>query len=181
MIQMTKRTALMEGERILISKPKHWKNYILPVLTLSVTAALAIHCHRTISPDLMAGVLPAGAHDAQQAVRLIRLAVAGCAAVMIIMTLLAILDLAYTRYIITNRRIMMTCGFLRVKTSEMSLGRCETVSLTQNIYERIFRTGDLLIVTAGASIYMDDVQDVIHFRRIILNNLDTDKRTLGEY
>ena len=74
-----------------------------------------------------------------------------------------------TRYYITDRRIIITSGILTVTLSEMLLSRCETVTLSQNVLERLLGSGDIMILSAGASLILNDVPEVNSFRMTILN------------
>ena len=53
----------------------------------------------------------------------------------------------------------------------MLLSHCEMVYLKQNVYERLFRTGDVQCISAGAQLLLDDVYDAVAFKQTILRLL----------
>lgn len=161
----------MPDEKIVLSRAKHWRNYILPGLTLIMAIVIMKMTNMmtaTIIDQTYEIIMQGVQRDSSQAedlMMMMSIIIKSSAIVILLISLNSILDVMYTCYVITDKRVLMTSGFLKVRTSEMALTRCETISLTQKVHERIFSTGDLLIVTAGASIYMDDVTKVVEFRR----------------
>lgn len=163
------RFELLPDEKILLDNPKHWRNYILPVATLCLAFAglwfRLAHPEKNLVNMLSPGFLPAGVVQVMSYVEAMTMLI-------IIMAVgLDMVNTAYTRYYVTNKRIIAISGWFRVRVSEMLLDRCESVSLSQKVSERIFNSGDILCVSAGASIYLDDVYDARRFRQTIVAEL----------
>lgn len=159
----------LPDEKIVLENPKHWKNYILP--GLAVAACLAAVWLRLANPDasLLNYVSPGMVSP-----DIVLILSHGEAIVMLILILalcLSMVDTAYTRYYVTNKRIVSVSGWLNVRILEMRLDKCETVSLSQRISERLFNSGDILCVGAGSTIYLDDVYAARRFRQTIMQML----------
>ena len=165
------RFELLKDEEILISTPKHWKNYIIPTLLLAVCGFLL--WLRLTRDGILLGslvefipvVIPA---------ELVRMATyAEALALVAGIGFFAFTDLRsyYTQYYVTNKRIIISQGILNVDIAEMALEKCETVNLYQKLYERFFNSGDILCISAGASIYLDDVYDARKFKQTIINQI----------
>ena len=69
-----------------------------------------------------------------------------------------------TERALTNRRLILKCGFIRRKTEEISFNRVEEVNLSQSILQRILGSGDIKVTGTGAGEIMlkniDDPLDV---------------------
>jgi len=166
----------LPGEKIILENPKHWKNYILPGLAMAAClggiALRLSHPEANVINLLMPGTIPAAA------VLVISYGEAIVLMLLLVALGAAMVDLAHTRYYVTNRRIVSTSGWLNVRMSEMLLERVETVALSQKLSERMFNSGDILCVSAGASIYLDDVYDARGFRQRVMEemtSIDQDK------
>jgi hypothetical protein len=161
------RFELMEDESIVIVNPKHWRNYIVPatamLLALAAIAARLRHPGTSIINHLLGeAAIPL------ETVVVVSYAEAGMLLLLVVALGFAMVETAHTRYYVTTKRIIAESGWLSVRISEMLLDRCETVSMTQRVPERIFNSGDILCVSAGASIYLDDVYDARKFRQTIM-------------
>lgn len=55
----------------------------------------------------------------------------------------------FTKYIITNERLIIREGLIARKGKEIPLERIDNVSFSQTVGERILRSGDLIIESAG--------------------------------
>ena len=173
------RFELLPGEKIIIANPKHWKNYIGPVA--AAVACLAAAVLKLTQPEFNAINWILGKQYVPEAAATV---ISRLEAVVLVVTAaamaLAMVSIAFTRYYVTNQRIVAVAGWLNVRTSEMLLDRCETVSLSQRISERLFNSGDLLCISAGASIYLDDVYDARRFRQTVMAELtkhDNEKKS----
>lgn len=155
---------MMPGETVIHSVPIHWKNYIFPGLVLTLATAAGLY----LAPKAAANL------NEEPYMAVIVIAVLAVLIVTGVASASAILNLMYSRYIVTNRRIMKTNGFLATSSSEMSIHKCETVLMTQSIVQRLFRTGDLLVVTAGTTMYMKDVKDIVRFRQFIMDRITSE-------
>lgn len=165
-----KRFEPLPDEEVIIVNPKHWKNYILPVFLIIFNLALITIIAKNPglfqfvnsyisgkTAKVIAGILPA--------------AITVMCGIVIIMAIVNIIDTCYTRYYITDKRIVSISGVIHVTVAEMLLEKCETVSLSQRFTERLFNSGDILCISAGSSIYLDDVYDARKFKQTIINML----------
>lgn len=75
----------------------------------------------------------------------------------------------FTRYIITNERLIVRAGVLSRRGKEIPLEVINDVAFSQHIGERIFRSGDLLIESAGemGQSRFQDIPDPEHVQSII--------------
>ncbi|MDH4119863.1 MAG: PH domain-containing protein [Acidimicrobiia bacterium] len=60
-----------------------------------------------------------------------------------------ILDWLTTQYVVTNERVIFRAGVLSRRGKEIPLEVINDVAFTQSVLERVFRSGDLLIESAG--------------------------------
>lgn len=168
------RFELLPDEQIVIENPKHWKNYILPVLAMWLClAAIALRLRYmdiNILNELTGyAIIPEFAVTALSYIEVLTFLV------MVAALAFALADIAYTRYYVTNKRIVATAGFLNVRQNEMMLERCETVFLSQKVSERVFNSGDILCISAGAHIHLDDVYDARRFKQTIMTMITKDE------
>jgi len=56
-----------------------------------------------------------------------------------------------TDFVITNQRILVKVGWVRVRVAELSLGRVEGVRVEQSILGRIFDYGSIIVTGVGGS------------------------------
>lgn len=156
----------LPGETIVLANPKHWRNYILPTFAVFLCFAAMwlrlshpeVNILNYVRPETVPGhVVLALSYG--EALVLLTLVVALC---------LSMVETACTRYYVTDKRIVAVSGWLNVRIMEMRIDKCETVSLSQRIGERIFDSGDILCVGAGSTIYLDDVYSARRFRQTIM-------------
>lgn len=165
-----KRFELLPDEEIIISNPKHWKNYLAPGLCIAACAVAGFLKLDNINYNAV-NALTGHKVIPQGLVPYVSYLEAIVMALVIIGICIYMIDISYTRYYVTSKRIISSTGFLNVTMSEMMLDKCETVSLSQKLYERFFNSGDILCISAGASIYLDDVYDARKFKQTIVNIL----------
>ena len=153
---------------ILIEEPIHWKNYILPFTGIVATVYLMIT--RLINPDFSITNTVVGEQvisgDVQGLLTKIE------ALILALFTALLYLKVLQTMYYITTKRIISVSGILTVMFQEMLISRCEMVYLNQSVTERLFESGDILCVSAGATILLDDVYEAVKFKQTIMAQLD---------
>lgn len=165
-----KRFEPLPGERVILKSPKHWKNYIVPVLVILIClVAISVHLrYPGINLlDLCMGMdgFPAWVNSVLSCMEV---------ATMILVILdftLEVADTACTCYYVTDRRIIIVSSFLNVKTCEMLLERCETVSLRQSLPARMLNSGDIVCTSAGSCLRMEDVCGAGAFRRTLMREL----------
>jgi uncharacterized membrane protein YdbT with pleckstrin-like domain len=77
------------------------------------------------------------------------IALAGIALVWLILTLRRFLTWLFTEHVVTNERVIHRYGIVSKHGREIPLEMINSVSFSQNVFERIVGSGDLLIESAG--------------------------------
>jgi uncharacterized membrane protein YdbT with pleckstrin-like domain len=128
---------LSEGEEIIRQFRPHWRMLALPV-AWTILAAAVVVVSWVYMPDSPAwlGWVSWGITG-----------VAGIA--WIRLAFYPFISWWFTWYVLTNERLISRRGILARKGLEIPLERINDVSFHQNILERILRSGDLLIESAG--------------------------------
>lgn len=174
-----RRFETMIGETVIVSRPKHWKNHILPALSLLTCLAFASarwvfrsHTILDLFPGFTSTEVGRTLFGYVSGVKEFLVPVEMAVVLLVsLQALVAIAGIAATRYYVTDRRVVATSGLLNVRVCEILIGRIETVELNESFYERLFGSGDILIVSAGTSIYLDDVYEARRFRMILIEQM----------
>ena len=131
---------LSPGERVETEFRPHWKVLIAPIAFVILAIAIAVVLASQL--DGMPGWLSP--------------------IVVILLGLLAgrkaWFDWLFTKYVITNERLIIREGLVARHGKEIPLERIDNVSFSQTMAERILRSGDLIIKSAGEdgqSLYTD--------------------------
>ncbi len=122
---------LSPGEAVNAEFRPHWQRILIPML-MTLIAIAAVVVVLTMLEDT---------------VRWIVLGV-----VVLLWLVLAIpryLDWWFTRYIVTNERLIVRAGVLARRGKEIPLEVINDVAFSQGVLERMVRSGDLLIESAG--------------------------------
>lgn len=122
---------LSSEEEIAAAFRPHWKAIILPTLIsiLSVAAFIAV----------------AVSVDAPE----VWYAVGGILLLWLIIALPQWIKWWFTHYVITNERLIVRRGFIARQGKEIPLEVINDVAFSQTVIERVLRSGDLLIESAG--------------------------------
>jgi uncharacterized membrane protein YdbT with pleckstrin-like domain len=132
--------ALAAGEQVVIHRHPHWKRLILPVLALLLVTALAAvgsgFVNSTQWAQLTKNIL-------QGVIWGIWLTLIGWLTVWPFLTWLT------THFVVTNRRVMYRHGVLTRSGIDIPLARINSVEFRDKIFERMFRTGTLIIESAS--------------------------------
>ena len=164
-----RRFELLPDEAVLIDEPIHWKNYIFPFFGIAL--AFAVLLLKVQYPDSAGLNGLAKAYLPVKAMPIITKIEAIALLAFIAMLTVKVIRISYTRYYLTDKRIISVKGVLAVQYQEMLISRCEMVYLNQSAYERIFSSGDILCVSAGTNIFLDDVHNAVRFKQVILKLL----------
>lgn len=142
-------SVLGEGESVALDLRPHWRRLVRPLLAVPVLIGAGSYG---------AAVLPAGRlqADARWAV---------LAAVVILLLALSLrpwLRWHTTRYLVTNRRVVVRAGVLSRRGRDMPLARITDVSFTRTLLERLVGAGTLVLESAGerGQLIWTDVPDV---------------------
>ncbi|MDH3499638.1 MAG: PH domain-containing protein [Acidimicrobiia bacterium] len=122
---------LSPGEQVETEFRPHWKVLIVPAVALIVGIVVAVvlwsSLEGTARPVLAALALLAGLFvGARQWTAWL-----------------------FTKYIVTNERLIIREGLIARRGKEIPLERIDNVSYSQTVGERILRSGDLIIESAG--------------------------------
>lgn len=123
---------LSPGEHVVSEFRPHWSRVLRELLILALTIALAAIIVLTFIPDswqwwVVLGVILMAAF----------------------VTIPNIVRWRFSQYIITNERVITRSGVISREGKEIPLEVINDVGFTQSVFERIFRTGDLLVESAG--------------------------------
>lgn len=171
---MSRRINLLEGEKIILENPIHWRNYIAPVAAM-IACLIGIALRLSYKEFNLINKIEPGTIS-KDMIYLFSYGEVIIMAILLLVLSIHLIKLAYTRYYLTNKRVIKITGWVNVLMSDMLLERIETISLSQRFFERIFDSGDLLCVSAGATIYLDDVYDARGFRQTVINEMTTKKQ-----
>lgn len=121
------------NERIIMRRRRHWFVW-LPRLILYALIAVAIGVASALLGALTGGI---GAFGAVFAI------------IPLFLTLKTLIDWWTEEYILTNRRIIQSEGFINKTVLDSSLEKINDVLLTQSVAGRIFDYGDIKILTSS--------------------------------
>ena len=168
--QTSRRFQLLEDEEVLIQEPIHWKNYIKPAVVMTMTLFLFLIRITWERYSIINEI--AGRQIISDYWVVFISTVEELTFILLFMMMFSkVVTISYTRYYVTNLRIISISGVVNVYYQEMLLSRCEMVYLNQSAYERMYNCGDILCVSAGAQLFLDDVKDAVNFKQTILGIL----------
>jgi uncharacterized membrane protein YdbT with pleckstrin-like domain len=131
---------LSEGEEVVREFRPHWRMLVIPVgwTVLFIAVIVAAWMYVPASPESVAW-------------RSVLTWVITVAAVMAWFKLgfYPLISWWFTWYVLTNERLISRSGVLARKGLEIPLERINDVQFSQNILERVLRSGDLLVESAG--------------------------------
>jgi uncharacterized membrane protein YdbT with pleckstrin-like domain len=147
---------LGEDETVVMLLRPHVKRLFLPVLVLLVVAPLG---------TFAAAVVPAG--GVQGWAR--GLIAAAALLVLLRWTIVPFVVWWNTRYVITDRRLVMRHGVLTRSGHDMPLSRLNDVSFQHNLFDRIIGCGTLTVESAGerGQVVLADVPRVEQVQRVL--------------
>lgn len=161
---------LQPDEELIYDLHPHWRRLVVPFLAVPVVAALATFA-------ILAG-------PDQPAYRYAVIAVA-------IVILLFVSGLPYlrwrtTRYLVTDRRVMARSGIITRIGRDVPLYRLNDVHFENTLADRLTRSGDLVLESAGeqGQLRFVDVPRVEQVQRTIYRLMEVDdrrRRGLPEY
>ena len=72
-----------------------------------------------------------------------------------------------TKYIVTNKRVILKSGILSWDALELMLNKCEGLRITQSVLGRIFGFGSILVTTGSVTNTFKLVANPMKFRNEI--------------
>jgi uncharacterized membrane protein YdbT with pleckstrin-like domain len=145
---------LSEGEDVVLDLHPHWGQLFVPVLVLLVTCLLA---------GFGVALIPKG--GGQQIERWV---VIGVGVIVIAwLTVLPYFRWLTTRYVLTTERLVIRSGIIARHGRDVPLNRINDVSFSETVFERMLRSGTLVVESAGerGQISLTDVPRVEHVQR----------------
>lgn len=131
---------LAGDERVVLHRHPHWKRLIFPVLILLVVTALA---------SIGAAYVNSLGWD-RTATTVVSAVIAGLWLVIVgWLTLWPFLTWWTTHFVITDRRVMFRHGLLTRTGIDIPLARINSVEFRHGLFDRILRTGTLIIESAS--------------------------------
>jgi len=154
-----------DGEEIVLDLHPHWSQLVMPALVLVVVCGLGGY-----------GIAAAPHGSAHKIVQYV---VIGVAVVLIFwFTLLPYLRWVTTRYVLTTDRLILRTGIVARHGRDVPLNRVNDVSFSENLLERILRSGTLVIESAGerGQISLNNVPRVEHVQRELYRMVEDNQR-----
>ena len=127
---------LTDDERIVRQFRPHWRMLAIPVLWFIGGVVAIFLVHRVLLPD-------------EDTVALVVEAVILLAMIPLVIT--PILKWWFTLYVLTSERLVTRTGVIARSGIELPLANINNVLFNQSILERMLKSGDLLIESAGES------------------------------
>lgn len=158
---------LDDGEQVVRNLRPHWRRVVVPIALLPIVVGVASYGWFT---------LPSG--SARQPLRYAILVVA--LLILLWWTVRPLLFWLTTRYVVTNRRVLMRNGVLSRNGRDVPLTRVNDVSFSRSVVERLFGSGTLVIESAGdrGQVVLTDVPQVEAVQRDIYRLVEDEAQRL---
>ena len=152
---------LGDDEEVVLDLHPHWKRILLPALLIPVVAGLATY---------LFFIVPDG--SAQTPLRWAIIAVA--TVILLRWSLWPFLQWLTTRYVLTNRRVVIRSGVFSRSGRDIPLTRVNDVSFRHSLIDRMLRCGTLTIESAGehGQVVLPEVPSVETVQRQVLRHAE---------
>jgi uncharacterized membrane protein YdbT with pleckstrin-like domain len=127
---------MSDGEEVVLDLHPHWGQLFVPVLVFLVVVGAG---------GFGAAVIPSGRYqaDGRWAVLVVGVVVIGW------FTVLPYLRWLTTRYVLTDQRLVIRTGVIARHGRDVPLDRVNDVSFSETLFERMLRSGTLVVESAG--------------------------------
>ena len=158
---------LDDDEHVVRNLRPHWRRVVVPIALLPIVVGLASYGWFTV---------PHGA--TRQPLRYAILVVA--IAILLWWTVRPLLFWLTTRYVVTNRRVLMRNGVLSRHGRDVPMTRINDVSFQRSVVERLFGSGTLIVESAGerGQVILRDVPHVESVQRDIYRLVEDEAQRL---
>lgn len=159
---------LGDDEQVVLDLHPHWKQLVWPLLLLPLVVGLATY---------LVFIVPDG--SARTPLRWAVIALA--ALVLLRFTLWPFLRWQTTRYVLTNRRVVIRTGVFGRSGRDIPLTRVNDVSFQHTLFERMLRCGTLTIESAGehGQVVLPEVPRVELVQREVYRTVEAEVRRQG--
>jgi uncharacterized membrane protein YdbT with pleckstrin-like domain len=127
---------LTEGEHVVTQFRPHWRLMVIPIVWLILAVVAIVLVWQWIAPENTTADM---------------ITTVVVVAALIPLALAPFLRWWFTAYVLTNERLITRTGMIARAGIEIPLGNITNVVFSQNVLERILKSGDLLIESAGES------------------------------
>jgi uncharacterized membrane protein YdbT with pleckstrin-like domain len=160
-------SVLDDGEEVVRNLRPHWRRIAVPVALLPIVVGLASYGWFALPDD-----------SARKWLRWVIFVAA--VLILIWFSLRPFLNWLTTRYVVTNRRVLMRNGVMSRTGRDVPLTRVNDVSFSRSIVERLFGSGTLIIESAGdrGQVMLKDVPDVEAVQRDIYRLVEDEAQRL---
>lgn len=158
---------LDDGEVVIRNLRPHWRRVVIPIALLPIVVGLASYGWFTLPSD-----------SARRWLRYLILVVA--LLVLLRWTVRPLLFWLTTRYVVTDRRVLMRNGVMSRTGRDVPLTRVNDVSFSRSPVERLFGSGTLTIESAGdrGQVVLVDVPQVEGVQRDIYRLVEDEAQRL---
>ncbi|MDR2701401.1 MAG: PH domain-containing protein [Spirochaetaceae bacterium] len=152
-MKFIKRKNLVEGEKLLYRPELHWGYLFRPVLQI-VLIFLVLFLLKSIANSgsgSLFGVL--GASEPYSLINdIFKRTCLGVIVIFLPIFIWRILQYVYTEFGVTNKRLIIKKGIIRVFVAEIPTDRIESLYCVQGFWDRIFRSGTIYVSGIGGRI-----------------------------
>jgi uncharacterized membrane protein YdbT with pleckstrin-like domain len=158
---------LDDDEHVIRNLRPHWRRLVIPLALLPIVVGLASYAWFKV---------PHGSarHPLRYAILIVAFAV------LLWWTLRPLVFWLTTRYVVTNRRVLMRNGVLSRHGRDVPLTRVNDVSFQRSFVERLFGSGTLIVESAGerGQVVLKDVPNVEAVQRDIYRLVEDEAQRL---
>jgi uncharacterized membrane protein YdbT with pleckstrin-like domain len=159
---------LGEDEEVVLDLHPHWKQLVVPVALIPILVGVGTYVAFILPDDSARSAL--------------RWTVAGVVALLLLrFSLWPYLKWQTTRYVLTNRRVIIRTGVFGRQGRDIPLTRVNDVSFHHTFFERALRCGTLTIESAGehGQVVLPEVPTVELVQREIYRLVEAEVRRQG--
>ena len=161
---------LTDDEEVVRHLHPHWLTIVWPVVLLPLVVGVSSFGAALVPPGPQQGV--------------VRLGILAAAALLVLfLVVVPLLRWRTTHYVVTTHRLLFREGILARRGRDVGLSRITDVSFSQSLWERIVRSGTLVVDTAGdgAATVLRRIPDSDGVQQLItyLVEEDADRRAQG--
>jgi uncharacterized membrane protein YdbT with pleckstrin-like domain len=160
-------SVLDDDEEVVSNLRPHWRRLVFPLILLPIVFGLGSYGWFTLPHDA-----------ARQPLRYVILAIGFV--LLVWWTLRPLMRWLTTRFVVTDRRVLMRHGVLSRNGRDVPLTRINDVSFSRTMVERLFGSGTLVIESAGdrGQVVLTDVPGVESVQRTIYRLVEDETQRL---